>query len=142
MKATRTSRYCQITVRRPNGQTETMRHPKVTEMTPALWAQFCSAMAKAGRGEGVSYQNLTEELPLSLEEQRDELVYELVSALDARDDVMTRGHASSVFVGVDAANERIRAAEAAIAAFDAAHPEILAAWKAEEAAAAERNQWN
>ena len=50
--------YCEVTVRRPNGQIETGIHPKVRVMNPALWAQMAAQMAKAGRGECISYRNV------------------------------------------------------------------------------------
>ena len=54
--------YCEVTVRRPNGQIETGIHPKVNVMTPALWAQMAAQMTKAGRGECLSYRNITVEI--------------------------------------------------------------------------------
>lgn len=50
--------YCEVTVRRPNGKTETIIHPKVDVMTSALWAQMAAQMSKAGRGECLSYRNV------------------------------------------------------------------------------------
>lgn len=140
---TKTIKYCMITVRRQDGTVEVVRHPKITYMTQKLWSEFNAAMRKAGRGEGVSYENIEEEVPLTLEEQREELTWELSAALDRYQDAMQRAHASSVG-GMDLAraSEAVKAAEAAIAAFDAEHPEIIAAIKAKRAENADRHMWD
>lgn len=143
MKTTRTVKYCEVTVRRPNGEVETIRHPKVTEMTPAIWEQFCRAMAGAGKGDGISYDNRSEEVPLTLEEQREELTWELSAALDRSEAAMRKAHATSVGgTELARASEAVQAAEAAIAAFDAEHPEIITAIKAKRAENADRHMWD
>jgi hypothetical protein len=53
-----TPRQAEITVKRTGGQIETLVHPKIDYMTPAIWAQMTKAMADAGRGECVSYRNI------------------------------------------------------------------------------------
>ena len=142
MKTTRTIRFCEITIRRPNGQVETLCHPKVSQMTQAVWDQFCRAMATGGRGEGLSYENLSEEIPLTLEEQRKELVWDLSAARDRSEDAAQRAHASSVGRGLRNAAEAVEAAEKALAEFDAAHPEIREAIEAKRAAEAKRRMWD
>jgi len=52
-----TGNYCEVTVRRPSGQVETIRHPQITNMTETLLAQMRQAMAAAGKGEVLSYVN-------------------------------------------------------------------------------------
>lgn len=49
--------YCKVTIRRPNGQTETITHPTIQDMGPADWRRFCDAMTTAKRGTPLSYDN-------------------------------------------------------------------------------------
>ena len=51
-------RKTEITVKRPDGKIETLIHPKVDYMTPAIWSQITKAMRDANRGECVSYRNI------------------------------------------------------------------------------------
>lgn len=51
--------YCEVTVRRPNGEIETIVHPRVDFMTPAIWSQMQAAMTAGRRGECLSYRNVT-----------------------------------------------------------------------------------
>ena len=53
-----TARRTDITVKRPNGDMETITHPKIDYMTPAIWEQMCKAMSDAKRGECISYRNI------------------------------------------------------------------------------------
>lgn len=52
------TRKVEIEVNRPNGSTETITHPKIDYMTDRIFAQFNTAMKKAGRGFGLSYKNI------------------------------------------------------------------------------------
>lgn len=52
------ARKVEVTVKRPDGKIETIIHPKVDYMTPALWSQMTKAMRDANRGECVSYRNI------------------------------------------------------------------------------------
>lgn len=54
-------RRCEVTIRRPDGQIETVVHPKIDHMTPQMWEMMKDAMRKAGRGECLSYNNIIEE---------------------------------------------------------------------------------
>lgn len=67
--------HCMVTVRRPDGTVETIRHPKITTMIPKLWAEMKKAMAAAGRGECISYENVTKTVaaiqPTQAELERD-----------------------------------------------------------------------
>jgi hypothetical protein len=139
---TTTIKYCMITVRRQDGTVEVVRHPKITYMTPKLWSEFQAAMRKAGRGEGISYENIEEEVPLTLEEQRQRLTWNLEAAIDRYQDAMQRAHASSVG-GMDLVKyqQAAKEAKATLDAFDAAHPEIISAIKTKRAENAERNIW-
>lgn len=49
--------HCMVTIRRPNGIVETVRHPHIVHMTDALLAKMRDAMAAAGKGEVLSYVN-------------------------------------------------------------------------------------
>ncbi len=51
-------RKVEITVKRPNGEIETMIHPKIEYMTDGIFRQMNKAMEKAGRGIVVSYKNI------------------------------------------------------------------------------------
>ncbi|BDD88712.1 hypothetical protein [Desulfofustis limnaeus] len=53
-----TPRKVEIKVRRPNGETETVIHPKIDYMTDGLFRQINQAMEKAGRGQMTSYRNI------------------------------------------------------------------------------------
>lgn len=55
--------HCEVTIRRPNGEISTIRHPKITTMIPKLWEQMKEAMKMAGRGECISYKNVTKQVP-------------------------------------------------------------------------------
>lgn len=144
MKTTRTitTHYCLVTVRRPSGVTETIRHPKVNTMTETVWRQMIAAVRQAGRGECLKYENRTEttEQELTLDEQRRDLGYKLSAAIDHERAAMDRAVRTSVmqrdYPGIKAA---VTAAEQALTDFDAAHPEILAAI---EAARSDVNPWN
>ncbi len=143
MKTTKTVKYCVVTIRRPTGEIETVRHPKVTEMTPTLWRRFCDAMKAAGKGEGVEYKNCREELPLTLEEQRKELVWALSAALDRYQAAMDRACYSSVGgKHLVEASDAVKAAEAELAAFDAAHPEVAENIKSKRDARADQHMWD
>ena len=50
-----------LTVIRPNGVTEIVRHPSFTEITEATFKAAQVATAKAGRGQLVSYENVKKE---------------------------------------------------------------------------------
>ena len=51
--------YCEVTVRRPDGAIETIVHPRVQIMTSDLWSKMQAAMTAGGRGECLSYRNVT-----------------------------------------------------------------------------------
>lgn len=49
---------CEVVIRRPNGELETVQNPAgCREMNPALFARMKAATKAAGRGELVSYKN-------------------------------------------------------------------------------------
>ena len=50
----------EVTVQRPSGEVETVIHPHITYMTPKLWDEVVANTRKAGRGEPIRYQNITE----------------------------------------------------------------------------------
>jgi hypothetical protein len=52
--------HVEITVRRPNGITETVRMPaQVRELTPGRFAELQKGTKAAGRGDVLSYANIT-----------------------------------------------------------------------------------
>jgi hypothetical protein len=51
-----------VTVQRPNGSTETVKHPVISEMTNEKWVEFCKQMKKSGNGIGISFENKVREL--------------------------------------------------------------------------------
>lgn len=63
MKTVTIPSHCLVTIRSPNGNVETIKHPNVLTMTPKLWSDMGRAMKAAGRGECVSYENITQEVP-------------------------------------------------------------------------------
>lgn len=51
--------YCELTVRRPNGEIEVVRGNGFTALNDKLFARVKTESAKAGRGELLSYRNVT-----------------------------------------------------------------------------------
>lgn len=51
--------YCDVTVRRPDGLVETVRHPHIRHMTEPVWRQVVVDTEAAGRGTPLSYRNVT-----------------------------------------------------------------------------------
>lgn len=76
----------EITVRRPNGQTEMVEKP-LNGMTPALWAQIIIQTRQAGRGECLSYRIVAAPVvaltPAETERRR---IWGLLAAADRRAD--------------------------------------------------------
>ena len=52
-----TRSLCHLTIQRPNGDIETIRHPDIGVMTQALWIKVSIAIRQAGQGECISYRN-------------------------------------------------------------------------------------
>lgn len=50
--------YAEITVRRPNGSVETIKHPTGKEITGPMFEAAKKATKAAGRGELISYRNV------------------------------------------------------------------------------------
>lgn len=78
----------EITIRRPNGNVETVPAPGTKELNDKLFARIKEATKSAGRGECLSYENLTEEAwvdgPTDAELEADKYHKELKAAY--RDD--------------------------------------------------------
>ena len=53
--------HVMLTVIRPNGVTETVRHPTFTEISEKTFKAAQAATAKAGRGQLISYENVKKE---------------------------------------------------------------------------------
>jgi hypothetical protein len=143
-RTTKTS-YCNVTVRRPNGEVETIRHPSISKMNDRVWAQMKQAMTKAKKGECLSYENLTEskERELTLEEQRKDLFQQLECAIDKEREAMNRAvHTSVMRSGYQGLVDNIKTIEGEIAQFDAEHPEILEAIKKANHEEALRHMWD
>jgi hypothetical protein len=49
----------ELTVKRPGGEIETVMHPTMKKITDDQFRQIQEGTAKAGRGEVLSYKNLT-----------------------------------------------------------------------------------
>jgi hypothetical protein len=115
-------KFCEITVRRPGGNVETIRHPTIDALTPAMWSIMCKQTKDAGRGECLSYSNREEprSVALTLEQQREDLCMQLSSALDRHQAQAARSNASSIGP-LDTSG--VAAIEAEIAAFDAEYPQ-------------------
>lgn len=59
--------HCMVTIRRPNGDIETMDYTKATKgqvrtMSSKVLAMVNKAMAEAKRGEIISYENITKDV--------------------------------------------------------------------------------
>lgn len=52
------SDYAEITVRRPNGSVETIKHPNAREINEKMFAQMKAATKAAGRGDLISFRNV------------------------------------------------------------------------------------
>lgn len=50
---------CEITVKRPNGQIETLIHPTIKVMVEGILTQANAAMKAANRGEIINYKNIS-----------------------------------------------------------------------------------
>ena len=50
--------YAEITVRRPNGVVETIKHPTAREINEAMFSAAKKATKAAGRGDLISYRNI------------------------------------------------------------------------------------
>ena len=50
--------HCMVTIRRPNGAIETIRHPSIRKMDAVMLDRANKAMAAANRGEIISYANI------------------------------------------------------------------------------------
>lgn len=77
----------------------------------------------------------------ALRDERRNLVGDVLAAIEGQSDAFERAHAREDVRAWDiklSHEPKIEAAQAALAAFDAAHPEIVAAIRAEKAEAAER----
>lgn len=129
-----------ITIRRPNGETEIVF--RASEFyTTARQQLMRDATRKAGRGEIVSFETISP--ARSLESQRRDLV---AAVQGWADEVQYTGAVAADSDGAsaipwqrrDGAIDRLQQAERELAAFDTAHPEIVAAIRAERQAATER----
>lgn len=54
--------HVELTVRRPNGDTEVIRHPSLTSINDKVFAQIAASTKAAGRGEVLSYSNVTKQV--------------------------------------------------------------------------------
>ena len=54
--------HVEITVRRPDGSVETVTHPTLHSMTDAFFAALVAGTRAAGRGDVLSYRNVTREI--------------------------------------------------------------------------------
>lgn len=50
--------HCLLTIRRPDGTIEIVRHPQIASMTPTVLDLSNQAMDAAGRGKILSYENI------------------------------------------------------------------------------------
>lgn len=55
--------HLEIDVRRPNGDVETIRHPTMRSLTKQQFAAMQQQTRAAGRGEVLSYRNVTKTVP-------------------------------------------------------------------------------
>ena len=51
-------RKVEVKIERPNGEVETITHPKIDYMTGGIFSQMNKAMKDAGRGVCLSYRNI------------------------------------------------------------------------------------
>ena len=56
-----------LTIRRPGGQIETSENVKLSTLTPQLFDRIVKATAEAGRGEVLSWEQMTREAPIPAE---------------------------------------------------------------------------
>lgn len=79
MKSYTVADYSEVTIRRPSGALDTVR-TQYSQMDPQLFARIKDATLKAGRGECLSYRNVTKEVTLSATLERQ---YQQARAYDA-----------------------------------------------------------
>jgi hypothetical protein len=147
LHTTRTSisRECLVTILRPSGKTETVRHPKIANMTPKKWDIMKEAMEKANKGECLEYKNITKnsKIEMTAEQQRKDLNEQLSVAIDEERDAMAQCVATSVMPdGYKEMVDEIKTIESEILDFDAVHPEIKENIKSARQAFAQKHMWD
>jgi len=65
-----------LTIKRPSGATETVRHPTAMRMNDNLFAQIKAQTKAAGRGDVISYKNITETREVVLTEADKDIIRE------------------------------------------------------------------
>jgi hypothetical protein len=127
-----------ITVRRPGGEIETvMQEGKY--FTQVVKRKMTEATRAAGRGEILSFEEIAPEA--TLEEQRRDLVASIRGLIDESDAAFERAHAREDVMAWEIKRRhdaRVDEARRALTDFDAAHPEIIAAIRAEQQERTER----
>lgn len=54
--------HVELTIRRPDGSIEVVRHPKLAAINDRIFALLVSATKAAGRGDVLSYANITKDV--------------------------------------------------------------------------------
>lgn len=61
-KTLKMASHVELTIRRPDGNIEVVRHPKFAAINDQIFAQLVSATKAAGRGDILSYANITKDV--------------------------------------------------------------------------------
>lgn len=130
MRTTRTEQKLKITVKRPGGAIETViKTDNVVFLGKNKIAQkqVIDATKAAGKGDVLSFEIIEEQIPLTLEEQRQDLVYTIGGLIDAQDAAIERDYNRDIGFHESAKfDSKINVAREELAKFDEAHPHIIA----------------
>lgn len=132
-----------ITVRRENGEIQKVENSDTGFLRSEIMRDRATAATKkAGHGEILSFEEIYDVVPLTLEEIRADMVREYNEAAYSHDAARRRVMDNGVeFSESEKFRAAVNAASAAIDAFDAEHPEIVEAIKADKAAKVEKLGW-
>lgn len=130
------------TARKLPGYTHYLAHSKAPV---ALRADEAATLLEAIEAANRAYTQTDDGRQEALRRERERLVSDYRGATEDQADAYERAHAREDVLAWDVRRSwdgRIAEARAALAAFDAAHPEIVEEIRAEKQAAAERHRWD
>ncbi len=140
MKTKQVNARTLVTVKRPCGTIEKVEHQNVMLSSIKQYQQEAIKQTRAaGRGEILSFERICDEVPMSLEEERKELIFERASKIDRWYSARERDFGRDIgFIESRKLQAAMEKAEKAVEDFDLAHPEIIAAIKKAKSDAADR----
>jgi hypothetical protein len=142
-----------MTVKRPNGEVEVVEREGAFGNSAQFRKQATEATRLAGRGEILSFEVVANPAakPIirseieRLRDQRRQIASDIQSAIEESDAAFERAHAREDVMAWEIKRQhdvKVEAVRGALQEFDAAHPDVVAAIRAEKQAAAERHMWD